>query len=412
MGDFLDRPKTGWQPEFRSVDCLRQGLVDLRNGKIPTTIAFRVHGFVDWVPLDEFGEEFLIDEEAVRLAKEFLQETCSRHPALLLDLCSLDYRYAYPTGLLESVLEDVPQDRVKTLRCQDFRPTPALLEMLSQKLQSVQGIEIGSAFFRDETEPLSLLNCLATLRGLKALKFSFKNIITPEDFEDLGGLEEDEIVISHAVFEKLFHCLGRLSTRLEELTLLGLPYLVNLQNFFGSLNGQSKLKTLRLASTYWRVYLSPSNTEYLTQMLQRNASVQSLSLSSVPVLSIVQALATNTTLRELSFFFYGSERKIAIQAPSQFLPLLKDQQNYTLQSLTISYNDYPSPRQPCNDAKVDFYLRLNKEFHRKFLLSGTATMEDWIDIAILSAKDEPAVVFYYLSQNLPLVLLPLATQNL
>jgi hypothetical protein len=56
-------------------------------------------------------------------------------------------------------------------------------------------------------------------------------------------------------------------------------------------------------------------------------------------------------------------------------------------------------------SQIEFYLRLNKDFRRKHLLSADkeATHEEWVN-TIVSAKEDTAVVYYFLSQRVSLLL--------
>jgi hypothetical protein len=145
------------------------------------------------------------------------------------------------------------------------------------------------------------------------------------------------------------------------------------------------LKELR----FWSK-LSDDDGEHLGQMLRNNDSIEELQLRSCS-LPIIDALEANRNLKAMRTCVPLSCKQAAA------LVSILENQNFTLEIFDIRVTDEFRP-------KIDFNLRLNRVFLRKWLLSSdeNATSEEWVEV-IISAKSTTDVVFYYLCNNPSLV---------
>jgi hypothetical protein len=194
------------------------------------------------------------------------------------------------------------------------------------------------------------------------------------------------------------------ANNLEVLRLWDFPGDSDLQVFFPLLNSLPCLRVLKLGS-----FLSAANTYHAAKMIEQNSSIEVLFLQSesgLSLSSIAKSLETNSKLRKIDLTereWRGSEdRRIP------FLTVLKGGQNCTLQDLVLRVCDGGGNSYDNIATEINFYLRLNKDFNRKRLLSNdeknAATREEWIN-TIASANEDTAVVFYFLSENPSLLLL-------
>jgi hypothetical protein len=167
-----------------------------------------------------------------------------------------------------------------------------------------------------------------------------------------------------------------------------------LTNTLGTDN--NTLKVLHLDTMYYdsKVW-SEENSEHLGHMLRSNASIEELKVPVCPLLPIARALEANNSLKTLKI--YGL---ILCDQARALLGVLENQ-NLTLETLKTGRK--PEAEQILR--KIDFYLALNRVFHRKRLLSPgdeNATTEEWVEV-IVSARKTTDIVFYYLSKNLSLI---------
>jgi hypothetical protein len=143
---------------------------------------------------------------------------------------------------------------------------------------------------------------------------------------------------------------------------------------------------------------SKQNAKDISRMLQNNTSIEVL---EVPVAGdclepIVAALKVNHSLKDLVIASISSK-----QAKS-LLGILEDH-NFMLETLkTTSWTSREQRGLNRILRKINFYLTLNKVFHRKRLFSSDATTEEWVQV-IISAKWSTDVIFYLLSKNLSLI---------
>jgi hypothetical protein len=154
--------------------------------------------------------------------------------------------------------------------------------------------------------------------------------------------------------------------------------------------------------------LTGQNINHAAGMIQQNIFLRCVSFyldevdSNLLMLPIVTALARNSTLTKLGF--YNAEAPFGEDNIDLFLTLLKTQ-NFTLANVNFEY-DAMNVKAQEKRAKMDFYLELNREFRRDHLLGNrrrtAASTEDWLNV-IISARNKPQVVFYYLSCNPQLV---------
>jgi hypothetical protein len=379
--DFWD--EEDWR--FTRLATLKKGLAAIRaHEEPPNDIA--LHGSV----FTDTNEDGLLiwSEEAIEVAKEFFREFRTQYPTQRFGLIfAEDFHH---TTIIAPILHEVT-GQVRALTFQGCYGEPCHvvggLEPLLEVLHKQQALEEFSqhwctSFFTDESEPAALVKCLSALPALKTVTF---------------GWCLDEVEISDNTRVETVTALAQIKG-LEHLKLEELPTYSNLQGLFASFTPKSSLKTLEIYLTY----LSASNIEYVAQMLQCNPSIEDLVLKLHPdasVSSIAKSLETNSKLRVL----FIAREGFTENDTAPFLCLLKDKKNCTLETLTLSIplqDDFIQL-----DDEINFYLKLNKEFQRKLLFSSdeTATREDWIN-TIITARKDTAVVFYYLSENLSLLL--------
>jgi len=195
---------------------------------------------------------------------------------------------------------------------------------------------------------------------------------------------------------------------LQKLRVLNLHPETNLEPFFMVCRDRPNVKHLDLSTEGFG--LSPTQIVQVAAFLGENPPVVDLVLcteSSVAPLAL--ALATNTTLTRVDL-------RCPIVCESDIKSFVKAMEaNYTLQSFAVTIS--PEVREEMGlsleQYKAQFkpfllYTNLNREFSRKHLLApdSNASKNDWINALALAnqRKEDFDVVFYYLSQNIGLIM--------
>jgi hypothetical protein len=360
---------------FNSRDDVRVGLERLREGEMHS----RYKEF-------KFSLDLPPGSEAMVLVREFLREFSSGYPGRLLDLnfaCrSSDTVSA--TELALAISEVATQVRSIALAVNLAGGIEPLLDVL-RRMRSLESFQQNDpSLCRSSSDAVALAHCLATLPSLKSVEMQ------PFQYKDHEA--NDTLEVSDVAKLEIMTTIAQING-LEDLYIGAIASNTNLQALFDSFTARSSLKTLDIETTH----LSASNAAHAVQLLRRNASVETLSLPQpdVSVSFFAQGLETNSKLRVLCFY----RARVTVNDTGAFLHLLKHGQNYTLEELKFIgwWNKQLDP-------EIDFYLKLNKHYKRKLLFSPdeNATPEDWIR-TIISARKDPAVVFYYLSYNIALL---------
>ena len=154
--------------------------------------------------------------------------------------------------------------------------------------------------------------------------------------------------------------------------------------------------------------LSPTQIEQVAAFLGENPSVEKLTFETgASMAPLGLALATNTNLTALTSNCMLLKDD---DAAASFLVAMET--NYTFCDILVFAKEFKPLRvSKQTSAKGDliwFYRKLNREFSRKHLLApdSNASKNDWINALALAnqRKEDFDVVFYYLSQNIGLIM--------
>ena len=181
---------------------------------------------------------------------------------------------------------------------------------------------------------------------------------------------------------------------LRSLDISGWPQEADLQVFLDAIDKRSTSIILNVADS------SRTAINTFVRLLEQNTKIEALNvpfLNTPQIGALAMALTSNTTLRELGL---GLGYRWEADAIEPFSSLLETS-NFTLGKL-----DFPHAEQSMTQTvhnlweRVQFLLRLNKDFQRKRLMAPTAnaTPKDWKEVVMVS-KDDVSASFYYLSQN-------------
>jgi hypothetical protein len=369
---------------IHSVSDIRNCLAALRASKVPR------RGICFGRAPDGLLE---LRGEALGLATTFFREFSSMNPrqplVLIFAACSTDS--AAVASLLNEVVNQVVLLCFVGVRL--VGGSGPLVEAL-RKQKSLNNFAMrNSVLYDSELEAAALVLCLSALPAMRIVSF---------DQDSTRDVE-----ISDTAKVEMATSLARING-LVFLKMMGMtPAGSDLQGFFASCTALPSLKRLDLISDkvgrfspHRTSSLSVSNAEYAIEMLRRNASIKEFCMQLEPdvsLASVAAGLETNSTLRDLTIGQPGLTRT----GIAPFLRLLKDGKNYTLESLSFVNGSEAISL----SSEIEFYLQLNQKFQRKVLMSldGSASRQDWVN-TIIFAREETAVVFYYLSENVSLLL--------
>jgi hypothetical protein len=202
---------------------------------------------------------------------------------------------------------------------------------------------------------------------------------------------------------------------LENLHLKGLSDGYDLKPLFASLVASSSpLKVLTLDplreedAEGTNGFLSATNLNHAAAWLWHNPSLQEFQAHVPEFVSLqpfVAALENNSNLKRLRL--YGALH-FPLDDLSALVDLLETKQQYTLEQLHIGCplllgGQIQKAQQEI--IQLQFLLKLN-QFHRKQMLSCAAGKEEQDECVqtLIHAKEEPSVVFYFLTHNPSLIL--------